>query len=313
MYTSEGQIVARLAYKKAPLTVANFVGLAQGSLPNTFKPAGEPFYDGITFHRIVPGFVIQGGDPEGNGTGGPGYRFQDEFHQDLRHDTAGVLSMANAGPNTNGSQFFITLKAAPALDNRHAVFGRVVDGMDVVTAIARQGAKAAGDVTIDSIRIARIGSEAQRFVPEHYRVFDSLQAIARYHIMQKQQSREDVIAMIEKKWPDADTTASGLRYIVTSPGRGNATPQKGDKVTVHYIGRLLNGNTFDNSYERRNPAQFVVGRGHIIKGWDEALRAMKKGEKRVLIIPPELGYGKSGRGPIPPDSWLVFEIELLDF
>ena len=138
--TSMGDIVIQLFDDKAPKTVANFVGLASGTKewmdPKTDEKVKRPLYNGTIFHRVIPGFMIQGGDPRGNGTGGPGYRFEDEFHPDLRHSKAGILSMANAGPNTNGSQFFITHQATPQLDGRHSVFGEVVKGQEIVVAIA---------------------------------------------------------------------------------------------------------------------------------------------------------------------------------
>ncbi len=315
IYTSEGKVTARLAYKKAPLTSANFVGLAEGTIPNSATPKEEPFYDGLTFHRIVPGFVIQGGDPRGDGTGGPGYRFRDEFHPELRHDEKGVLSMANSGPHSNGSQFFITLKPTPNLNDRHSVFGKVVEGLNILDSIVAytRNAGPGSRIRIDSIRIDRVGGNAKKFKEGQQPEFDTLIAIARKNMNATQRSDKETHKMVKKKWPDAKRTDSGLMYIVESEGKGEATPQKGDDVKVHYVGRLLNGKTFDNSYERRTPARFKVGVRHVIKGWDEALLDMKKGEKRTLIIPPKLAYGSSGRGPIPPNSWLVFEVELLDF
>lgn len=154
--TNQGEILCRLEYQKAPMTVANFVGLAEGEIPNTHKGEGEPYFDGLTFHRVVPNFVIQGGDPLANGLGGPGYYFNNETHPELPHNVAGTLSMANAGPNTNGSQFFITHRATPELDNGYSVFGYVVDGMVTVFKIKQ------GD-TIQSVKIIRKGSEAENF------------------------------------------------------------------------------------------------------------------------------------------------------
>lgn len=162
--TSEGSFAIRLFEQETPLTVANFVGLAEGTReftdPRTGKRATRPFYNGLVFHRVIDGFMVQGGDPLGTGTGGPGYTFKDEFHPKLRHDKPGVLSMANAGPSTNGSQFFITLAATPWLDNRHSVFGEVVEGMDVVRRIGNTPTSKPGDrpikpITVESIEIRR--------------------------------------------------------------------------------------------------------------------------------------------------------------
>ena len=164
--TSKGTIICALEYETTPLTVANFVGLAEGKLSNTARPAGQPYYDGLTFHRVIANFMIQGGCPEGSGRGGPGYRFRDEIDASLKHNGPGVLSMANAGPGTNGSQFFITHVATPHLNGKHTVFGRVVEGQDVVDAI-RQGDK------LESIRIHRVGDAAEQFIVDQAR-FDAL-------------------------------------------------------------------------------------------------------------------------------------------
>ncbi|MBN1836177.1 MAG: peptidylprolyl isomerase [Spirochaetales bacterium] len=304
MSTSRGTILLRLEYARTPLTVANFVGLAEGTITFRGRPAGRPFYDGLTFHRVVPDFMIQGGDPLGNGTGGPGYSFPDEFDDSLRHDGPGVLSMANSGPGTNGSQFFITHKATPWLDGAHTVFGRVVRGQEVVDAV-RQGDR------IERVRILRVGADARAFRVDQAR-FEALRREAEAKQEKRAaEAREKALAEIRRRWPDAQATASGLRYLVLQRGAGGS-PSFGANVTVHYKGELLEGTLFDSSYQRGSPARFRIGQ--VIPGWNEALVSMKKGEKRLLIIPPELAYGERGYpGVIPPNAFLVFEVELLDF
>ncbi len=303
--TTKGDIIVRLEFEKTPLTVANFVGLAEGTRESN-RGKGTPFYDGLTFHRVIPNFMIQGGDPAGNGTGGPGYRFPDEFDASLKHDVPGILSMANAGPGTNGSQFFITHVPTPWLDGKHSVFGRVVDGQTVVDAIRQ------GDV-LKTLRIIRVGEKAKAFKADQA-AFDALLAAAG---QKGKKNKEEQIArdqaLIKKKYPKAITSSSGLMYVVVKEGEGKTKPAPGAVVTVHYTGTLLNGTKFDSSVDRGKPLQFPVGTGRVIKGWDEALLSMKKGEKRVLIIPPDLAYGERGTGPIPPNSILIFEVELLDF
>lgn len=154
--TNKGNILLQLEMEKTPLTVANFVGLAEGKIPNKIKKEGEPYYDGIKFHRVIPNFMIQGGCPLGTGSGDPGYMFKDEFDPTLKHTGPGILSMANRGPGTNGSQFFITHVQTSWLDNKHTVFGHVVEGQDIVNAIAQN------DV-IETIEVIRVGKEAKKF------------------------------------------------------------------------------------------------------------------------------------------------------
>jgi cyclophilin family peptidyl-prolyl cis-trans isomerase len=305
MNTTRGRILLSLEYRKTPLTVANFVGLAEGTIAFDNRPDGRPFYDNLTFHRVIEDFMIQGGDPSGNGTGGPGYCFPDEIAPELRHDGPGILSMANSGPDTNGSQFFITHKATPWLDGFHAVFGRVEEGQEVVDAI-RQGDR------IVSVKILRVGSEAREYRVDQA-LFDSLvrQAPARQEEY-AQRARKLALEEIERRWPSARISGTGLRSVILEPGSGSRSPKYGESVAVHYRGRRLNGLVFDSSYQRGEPATFQIGR--VIPGWNEALTEMKRGEKRILIVPPELAYGDRGYpGVIPPNEFLVFEVELLDF
>jgi peptidylprolyl isomerase len=303
MDTDKGVITLSLEYKKVPMTVSNFVGLAEGVL-NREKP-NTPFYDGLKFHRVIENFMIQGGCPLGTGTGGPGYKFPDEFDSSLRHTSGGILSMANAGPGTNGSQFFITHVETPWLDDKHTIFGHVVEGMDIVNSVA-QGDK------INSVKIVRVGADAEAFVVTK-ESFDSLiENAAAASKAKKEAAMAGVIAEVKEKYPEALETKSGLKYIVTKAGDGKESPKFGAQVTVHYEGKLLDGTLFDSSIKRGQPAQFGIGQ--VIEGWNEALMTMCKGEKRTLIIPPELGYGEGGYpGVIPPNSYLIFDVELLDF
>jgi len=306
--TSKGDITVKLEYEKTPLTVTNFVGLAEGT--KDFKDSkgrtGGRYYDGLKFHRVIDNFMIQGGDPLGAGSGGPGYNFPDEFDPSLKHNRAGTLSMANAGPGTNGSQFFITHGPTPHLDNKHSVFGYVVSGQDVVDAIKQ------GD-TITRIEIIRVGDGAKAFKADQESFDRLLNDLDKDKTAKAKESREKDIAAIKEKWPNAQTTASGLMYEVVTEGSGDAKPKTGDTVSAHYTGMFLDGRKFDSSVDRSDPIRFPVGTGRVIKGWDEALLDMTKGEKRILIIPPQLAYGPRGRGPIPPNATLVFEVELLDF
>lgn len=302
METTRGTIILFLEHEKAPLTVANFVGLAEGAIESS---KSGPYFDNLTFHRVVEEFMVQTGDPTGTGTGGPGYTFPDEFHPDLRHTGPGTLSMANRGPNTNGSQIFITHVATPWLDDRHAVFGHVVEGMDVVNSI-EQGDK------IFSVTILRIGPSAEAFRPSQ-RSFDKMRDEFDDRLADlAKKKREEDLALIDARWPEADKTRSGIRYIVQGSGSGRKKPKDGSTVTVHYTGRLLNETVFDSSRDRGEPLEFEIGQ--VIEGWNQMLKDMKVGEKRLAIIPPELGYGEQGYpGIIPPNSFLVFEIELIDF
>lgn len=322
--TTKGTIVIKLEFERVPMTVANFVGLAEGIVPNAARESGKPFYNGIIFHRIIKGFMIQGGDPAGTGAGGPGYRFPDEIDQSLKHDRPGTMSMANAGPNTNGSQFFITHAPTPHLDGRHAVFGYVVKGMEVVNSIAETPTgsrdRPVTDIVIENITIQRNGAKAEAFRDGSHEAFTKIKNIAAKSIEQEQamkdeqkKKNEKMIKEIKKKYPKAVTTKSGLMYVVKKKGSGSS-PTQGTKITAHYTGKLMNGKVFDSSVKRNQPFQFNVGVGRVIRGWDEAFLEMKKGEKRTLIIPPDLAYGSRGAGGvIPPNAWLIFDVELIDF
>lgn len=301
--TEKGKIVVKLEFEKVPMTVANFVGLVEGEL--NFDDPGENFYAGLNFHRVVDNFMIQGGCPKGDGTGGPGYTFPDEFDESLRHDGPGVMSMANAGPGTNGSQFFITHVKTPWLNDKHSVFGKVVEGQDVVNKIKQ------GDA-INDVQIERIGAKAEAFKVTKQIFSDLVEDAANKAMARRRAEIEKIEKEINNRWPDNIVTESGLRYVVINKGDGKKSPKMGQTVTVHYQGTLMDGRMFDSSYNRGEPAKLEIGQ--VIEGWNEALQTMTKGEKRTLIIPPELGYGVHGYpGIIPPNSYLIFDVELIDF
>ena len=304
--TNKGVIKIDLTYNKTPLTVANFIGLAEGKLENNSKAINEPFYDGLKFHRVISkkngdsqDFMIQGGCPRGNGTGDPGYKFEDEFHADLTHEPM-VISMANSGPGTNGSQFFITLVSTPWLDGKHTVFGKVIEGKEVVENILQ------GDV-IEKITIEKIGEEAQKF--DAVSIFNS----------KTEEKRKKMAEMIKKQDAELDEiakgfekTASGLRYQLITKNPDGKAAIKGHSVSVHYTGKLTNGQVFDSSYQRKQPISFYLGEGQVIEGWDEGISLLKTGEKATFVIPPHLGYGAQGAGGvIPPNATLIFEVELV--
>ncbi len=297
--TSKGQIIVQLTHDKTPGTVGNFVALAEGNLENSAKPQGTPYYDGLKFHRVIADFMIQGGCPLGTGTGDPGYKFDDEFVSELKHDVPGVLSMANAGPGTNGSQFFITHAATPWLDGKHTVFGKVVEGQEVVDAIAQ------GDV-IETLAIERVGDAAQNWnAVEAFRVFENARA------KREEEAKKAAQEALDKLAAGFDQTDSGLRYKIIQKGSG-AQAEKGKSVSVHYEGSLDNGQVFDSSYRRKDPITFTLGIGQVIQGWDEGIALLKEGDKARFVIPSYLGYGERGAGGvIPPNATLVFDVELV--
>ncbi len=297
--TNKGNILVQLEFEKTPMTVGNFVGLAEGEFENTATKKGVPFYDGLKFHRVIENFMIQGGCPQGRGTGGPGYQFADEFHPDLRHGGPGILSMANSGPGTNGSQFFITHVATDWLDDKHTVFGHVVEGQDVVDAI-KQGDK------IEKLEIIRQGDAAKAFNAKT--AFDSGEEVKRKREAAAAKAQEEKVAELTK---NATKTNSGLMYEILEKGNG-PKPTKGQMVSVHYAGYLLNGQKFDSSFDRNEPIQIPIGAGQVIRGWDEGIMLLNEGSKARLIIPSNLGYGPQGAGGvIPPNATLIFDVELV--
>ncbi len=298
--TSKGAILVKLTHDLTPGTVGNFVGLAEGQLENSVQPMGKPYYDGLKFHRVIPDFMVQGGCPQGIGTGGPGYNFEDEFHPTLKHDKPGVLSMANSGPGSNGSQFFITHVPTNWLDGKHTVFGNVVEGQDIVDAIAQ------GDV-IESLEIVRVGTEAEKWnAIEAFRTFEGSR------LKRLEEAKQQAEAEMEKLAAGFEKTESGLRYKIIQKGNGKKA-ENGKTVAVHYSGALESGKVFDNSYARKKPIEFPLGQGNVIEGWDEGIALLQVGDKARFVIPSYLAYGASGAGGvIPPNATLVFDVELMD-
>lgn len=303
--TNKGEIALELFYKQTPLTVLNFVGLSTGK----FSAAkGKPFYNGLKFHRVIEDFMIQGGDPKGTGAGGPGYNFVDEFVDELIFDKPGKLAMANAGPNTNGSQFFITHVPTDWLNHKHTIFGQVVasEDQDVVNKIKQ------GDI-IESVEIICVGSDAESFEISQEKFEQMNKSIEEEN---KKKIRERIqkllapkIKEVEEKYPNAQKDENGIYFEINSEGQGDKVGA-GKHVWVDYKGLLVSGKVFDQSYGR-GPLDFTTDGGQMIPGFDIMVQDMKLNEKRTIIIPPQLGYGMQGYpGVIPPASFLVFEIEL---
>jgi len=298
--TTKGEVLIQLEFEKTPGTVGNFVALAKGEMENDIKPQGTPYYNGLKFHRVIADFMVQGGCPLGNGTGNPGYQFSDEFHADLKHDKPGVLSMANSGPNTNGSQFFITHNETSWLDGKHTVFGNVIKGQDIIDAIAQND-------TLETIEIIAVGDTAEKFnAIEAFRVFEGAR------LKRIEDAKKEAEAELEKIAAGFLKTDSGLRYQFLQKGEGKQA-EKGKGVSVHYKGQLVDGTVFDSSYQRKQPIDFTLGVGQVIPGWDEGIQLLKVGDKARFVIPSHLAYGSQGAGnAIPPNAVLIFDVELMD-
>ncbi|UWY26389.1 peptidylprolyl isomerase [Flavobacterium sp. TR2] len=318
--TTKGDIVVSLEYVKAPVTVANFITLAEGKNPyvKVERLKGKPFYDGLKFHRVINDFMIQGGDPQGTGAGDPGYSFKDEFVGELKFEKGGVLAMANSGPATNGSQFFITHKETPWLNGKHTIFGHVVSGMDNVNKIVQ-------DDIMNKITITRKGAAAKKF--DAVKIFSDEMKKGE---LQKEEAKKIVAAKaayFKDMKAKATATASGLKYVITQKGNG-VKGAEGSTIYFHYAGYFEDGILFDSSmaqvakaygkYDANRDAQggykafpFTVGKKDgMIPGFLEALDMMTDGEKAIFFLPSNLAYGEKGAGGvIPPNATLIFEIE----
>ena len=335
--TTQGNIIVKLNYKETPVTVANFVTLAEGK--NTFVKAeykGKPFYNGTIFHRVIKDFMIQGGDPTGTGMGEPGYRFEDEIVPTLKHDKKGILSMANAGPATNGSQFFITQVPTPHLDGRHTVFGETVKGLEVIDAIANtktvMNDKPEKDIKINKITIIANGKDAKNFnavkVFEDY--FKEINKREREREAKTKAAAAKFLEEVKVQEPQAKALPSGVKIFKLVDGKGKQ-PNHTHQVMVNYAGYLKNGTLFDSNvkeieetYGKYNSLREQQGgyqafpmpyntSAQLIPGFRDALLTMKVGDKIRVFIPAALGYGERGAGDvIPPNSDLIFDIEITD-
>lgn len=346
--TNKGNITIQLFYQKAPVTVANFISLAEGNNPfvTVERLKGKPFFDGLKFHRVINDFMIQGGDPDGNGSGGPGYAFKDEFN-DSKFDKAGILAMANSGPTTNGSQFFITHKDTQWLNGKHTIFGEVTQGMSIVNAIVQ-------DDVITKITITRKGDLAKKFdavkifsdyfnnkaddqkkqnaiEAENRKKQAAIDAEAKKEYLQKYSTVINLkTAYFATEKAKATTTPSGLAYSIITKGTG-VKPVDGSTFYFHYAGYFEDGTLFDSSYEDVSkaygkfdenramqngykPFPFEAGKKDgLIPGFLEGIATMSYGEKLLLFIPSSLAYGERGAGGvIPPNTNLIFELEMFE-
>ncbi|MDG1040563.1 MAG: peptidylprolyl isomerase [Polaribacter sp.] len=307
--TNRGDILLELYQEDVPLTVANFVSLAEGDNPKVSDSLkGKEYYDGLSFHRVLKDFMIQGGDPAANGSGGPGYVFEDEFPKDslgnlkYRHDAAGVLSMANGGPGSNGSQFFITHKETPWLDGIHSIFGKVNTGQDIVNLIEAKD-------TIKHVTIIRVGTKANSF--DAAKVFT--EEVEKSQIEKQKRFEEAqkaaVIYQKEQGIDKAVKTLSGLKVLTLKEGKGKKFSAT-KPTTMHYHMLLANGKSIQSTFGG-NPFTFTLSEQPMIKGVNEAIVNMREGGKVRLFIPYNLGYGEAPYGPFPAKSDLVFELEIL--
>ncbi len=286
LHTNQGDIIVQLEFEKTPLTVINFVGLAEGKKKSNIQ-IGKPFYNGLKFHRVIDNFMIQGGDPQGNGTGGPGYKFNDEI-TDLSHDSAGILSMANSGPDTNGSQFFITHEAQPHLDGKHTVFGRVVKGMGIVNSIKK------GDF-IRKVFIERIGDKAKNFKTNE-------SAFQKYQKKYLINEEDKLTNFVKSNYPNAEIDPQGYYVQVNQLGNGKS-PKSGDLVKIKFSIDLSDGT---NIREFGQMPPFAAGIGNKIKIIDENVSNMNAGENKTVIATYNQVYGNNTR-----DSIIIYTLELL--
>lgn len=323
--TNKGEIITELFFKRTPVTVANFISLSEGNNKEVSEQyKGKKYYDELTFHRVIEDFMIQGGDPTGTGSGSPGYSFKDEIVESLKHDSAGILSMANAGPGTNGSQFFITHKETPWLDGLHTVFGKVISGQEIVDSIEQ------GD-SILSITIERDGKEANKF---------NASKIFTNHFKEEEKLKKEKEKMFQKLKNDVSKehaslktksleTETGLKYFINSTNNGDLVDEN-KTILTHYAVYFEDGTLLDTSIlevaqrfnqvnaQRKSaggytPIEARVGpKDMMISGFKEGLKLLKIGDKATLFLPYYLAYGETEQRGIPAKSNLIFEVEIVE-
>ncbi|MCX7874831.1 MAG: M20/M25/M40 family metallo-hydrolase [Melioribacteraceae bacterium] len=321
--TNKGRITLKLDYENVPMTVSNFVGLAEGTIRNKVFPEGKPYFNGSIWHRVVPGHVIQAGKPSINDTiEGPGYEFPNEIFSKISHNKAGMLGMANAGPHTNGSQFYITLADRSYLDGNYTLFGWVEEGMDVVNKIVQ------GD-TIKTVSIVRIGEKANKFKPNtdsFLKMVEEAREKVKAENLKQKKLEDDII---NKEYSKTILLDNGIRYSILKNGEGEKL-NTGDKIKVVYKGKVLskdisfvstNENGRANNSDIAESFDYEIGKSKINDGFDLMISDMKVGEKRLVIIPSGLAFAERGfygitlpnkkRLVISPNSTLVYEIEIL--
>ena len=350
--TNKGTMVAKLTYEKTPVTVANFVSLAEGNHPMVADSLkGKKYYNGIIFHRVIDKFMIQGGDPTGTGSGDPGYKFGDEFHPDLMHDKPGILSMANSGPATNGSQFFITEVPTPNLNFKHAVFGELVKGLEIQDTISnvktsKPGDKPIEDVVIQELNIIRVGLAAKSFdaaktfteeLPKIEEKQKKLKEEQRKKAEEEQKAREaknaevaeSVKPVLDDYLTKATASASGLKTHYIVKGTGDK-PKLNDKVKINYEGYFTDGRLLDSNVmeiedkhgmlndmkvqrDMYKPMPMQINPdARMIQGFKDGVASLKVGDKAFFYIPSHLAYGETGRPPVKPNTDLIFIIELVE-
>jgi len=318
----KGMFVFKIDFEHTPMTAANFVGLAEGTIANGAVPAGTPFYDGSKWHRVVPGHVIQCGTPKNGDDGKLGYAIPNEIYPGISHGKAGTVGMANGGPHTNGSQWYVTLGDRTYLDGIYTAWGEVIQGLDVVMSIVQ-------DDEIQTVKIVRVGKAAKAFRPtteSFKKLTDEAWARVKKEDADRKAAEDAAVAI---GWPKAIDAENGVKYIVTAEGKGKPAAA-GEKIKVAYSGKcLLSGMTFVSTAENGTPYrgetpaafEYEIGKTKINPGVDAQIAAMKKGEKRTVILPADQAYRNNGffakqregekRFVIPPQTTIVYQIEIL--